>query len=79
MTVDAEARQQIGALGGMTVRELREKWREVFGEGEDGDRNCTHIGQRGLSASVASTQTFLFAHHPAFSFLGAGAAPTAAR
>ena len=33
MAVDAEARQQIGALDGMTVRELRDKWREVFGEG----------------------------------------------
>jgi len=31
--VDAEARKQIGALDGMTVRELRDRWREVFGEG----------------------------------------------
>jgi hypothetical protein len=32
MAVEAAARQQIGALDGMTVRELRAKWREVFGE-----------------------------------------------
>jgi hypothetical protein len=30
--VDAELARQIGALEGMTPRELREKWREVFGE-----------------------------------------------
>ncbi len=43
--MDADVKRQIGELDGMTVAELREKWREVFGEGSQSF--CSgHVGER---------------------------------
>ena len=49
--MDADVRRQIGELDGMAVAELREKWREVFGEETRGGQPALPGQATGLAAA----------------------------